>query len=271
MPTTSAYPPLSSLNLRSLGQSIARLDHLYQAILRNRFGRTVRALAPFIHAGQAVYDIGANHGKFARNFARLHRASCPVLCFEPLPYNLDILRITTRGFPNIRILPLALSDRAGSADFFIPAKKSGRISHGAAHLASDGATVSHATLTAPLVYKHTVTTDTLDAAIAREKLPAPALLKIDVQGAECLVFDGGRETLRAHTPAIHVELVEICPGYVGRTPQHAFDALEPLGYRAFAADENRAALPGPPVGAFTPGIRDYLFLHPSRHSAFIRA
>src|SRR4051812_16102275 len=93
--------PSSSLNLRSLSQTIARLDHFYQAKFRNRFGPVVRALTPYIKPGATILDIGANHGKFAKNFAALHNGSCTVWCFEPLEYNYTLLESIVRGRPNV--------------------------------------------------------------------------------------------------------------------------------------------------------------------------
>ena len=76
MTTQSRFPALSNLNLRSVGQRVARLDHYYQARFRNRFGPTVKQLARYIPPDAVVFDVGANHGKFAKNFAALHGGSC---------------------------------------------------------------------------------------------------------------------------------------------------------------------------------------------------
>ncbi|HZW06939.1 MAG TPA: FkbM family methyltransferase, partial [Phycisphaerales bacterium] len=128
---------LSSINLASLSQKLARLDHYYQARFRNRFAPTVRALSRFIPAGAHILDIGANHGKFAKHFARLHAGSCTVWCFEPLPYNYTLLQQIVGGFPNVRVHKVALSDKAGTAEFYVPLRPSRRISPGAGHLGDE--------------------------------------------------------------------------------------------------------------------------------------
>jgi FkbM family methyltransferase len=253
---------LSSLNLGSLSQSFARLDHFYQARFRNRFGPTVRALAPFIPRAGTIFDIGANHGKFAKNFAKLHDRSCTVWCFEPLPYNYTLLESIVRPYTNVRVFKLALSDRAGTADLFVPVKPSRRILPGSAHLGDQANQERFGTSTAPDVARITIPTDTLDALAAREHLAALDFIKIDVEGAEALVFRGGLSTLSRFRPAIYCELQPGRPECLGMTVHDVVKELADLGYRPHTFPE-RAARPTPCQG-FVPGVRDYLFLHPTR-------
>ncbi len=264
MAPTHDYPSLASLNLRSLGQSVARLDHYFQAIVRNRFGAVAKRLSAFVEPGHAILDIGANHGKFTKNFARLHDGRCPVLAFEPLPYNFSILKRVTRGFPNVRRVNAAVSDRAGTADLFVPAKQSGRISPGAAHLGETTAPADFGTATARQVYKITVPTETLDALLARQPTPPIDLLKIDVQGAETYVFRGAASTLAAHHPAIYVEISPGCPEYFGLSVHDSVGALQALGYTAFSFADDGALIRH---DRFDERVRDYLFLHAARHAA----
>ena len=114
MQTAQGIPSLSTLNLRSLSPRMARLDHSFQARIRNRFGPTVRFLRQFIPSHAVILDIGANHGKFAKNFARLAGGSCRVLCFEPLEYNYTLLETVVRRYKNVRVFRIALSDKAGA-------------------------------------------------------------------------------------------------------------------------------------------------------------
>jgi len=253
---------LSSLNLGSLSQSIARLDHFYQARFRNRFAPIVRALSPFIPPNSTIFDIGANHGKFARQFAQLHNRSCSVWCFEPLEYNYTLLASVLRPYANTRIFKLALSDAPGSADFFVPVKPSGRILPGSAHLGKDDRAAHFGTSTAPDVARTTVPTDTLDNLAARENLQRLDFIKIDVEGAEPLVFRGGRTTLSRFRPPIYCELQQGRPECLGLTVHDTVNELTSLGYQPHAFPED--ASEPTPVPGFTPEVRDYLFLHPER-------
>ncbi len=256
---------LSSVNLASLSQRIARIDHYYQARFRNRFGPTVAALARYIPAGGVVLDIGANHGKFAKHFAQLHGGSCKVWCFEPLPYNYTLLEVVVGGCPNVSVVHSALSNTVGTADFFVPVRPSKRISPGAGHLGDEAHKDAFGTATARDLGRITVKTDTLDAFAARENLDALDFIKIDVQGAERLVFCGGRSSLERWRPAVYCEITAGAPLVLGETAQGVVDELVALGYRPFAFPENAKA--PTPVAGFTPAVRDYLFLHPSRSYA----
>ncbi len=259
MPTIT---DLSSLNLHSLSQSFARLDHYYQARFRNRFGPVVLALTPFIPPNATILDIGANHGKFAKNFAALHNRSCTVWCFEPLPYNYTLLESIVRPYKNVRVFRLALSDRAGTADLFVPVKPSKRILPGSAHLGDTSHIAGFGTSTAPNVARITIPTDTLDALAAREHLACLDFIKIDVEGAEALVFRGGRATLARFRPPIYCELQPGRPEVLGMTVHDVVKELTTLGYQPHTFPEH-ATKPTPCTG-FTEGTRDYLFLHPDR-------
>ncbi len=255
--------PLSTLNLHSLSQSFARLDHYFQARFRNRFGPVCRQLARFIHPGGTVLDIGANHGKFAKNFAQAQGGNCTVLCFEPLEYNYTLLERVVRRHRNVRVLRTALADHVGTADFYIPVRPSRRISPGAAHMGDEKNADTFGTSTARTVAKTTVPLDTLDAVVARETAASPGLhvdlMKVDVQGAEPLVIEGGRQTLAAHKPAIWCELCQGSTGPLGLTVHDSISRLAALGYQMFTLDI--AAGTVTPT-EFTPAIRDYLFIHP---------
>lgn len=254
--------PLSTLNLRSLSQSIARLDHYYQARFRNRFGPTVAALSRFIPRAGHILDIGANHGKFARNFARLHDRSCTVWCFEPLEYNYTLLESVTSGFPNVRVFRTALSDKPGTAEFFVPFKPSKRILPGSAHLGTTSDRGQFGTSTAPNVATLTIPTDTLDALAQRENLTRLDFIKIDVEGAEILVFRGGRATLSRFKPPIYCELQPGRPECIGATVDQTIHELTTLGYQLHTFPEG--AVSPTPAQAFDPTCRDYLFLNQSR-------
>lgn len=261
--------PISALNLASISQRLARLDHYFQARFRNRFGPLVQKLAADIPAGGLVLDVGANHGKFARAFAKLHGGNVEVWAFEPFTYNYTLLESVTAGLGNVRVFRVGLSDSVGSVDLFVPFKrKSKRIAPGSAHIGlKEGAEKQEVlgTHTAPDVARVTIQTERLDDLVAREKPSSVDFLKVDVEGAEGLVFRGGRETLARFKPAVYCELMPGCPENVGMTVEGVIHELTSLGYEMYAfpedADKPRKVAS---VGGFEPTCRDYLFRHPGR-------
>lgn len=252
------YRPLSTLNFGTIGQWFARLDHYYQARFRSRFAPAARALSRWIPPGGVVLDIGANHGKFAKEFARLHGGSCTVHCFEPLEYNLTILRRIVGGLANVKIHDFALSDRTGAVDLFIPAKKSSRILHGSAHMGDTSINADFGTATAKDVFRQQIRTRPLDQAAPELGIDTAHLLKIDVEGAEHLVIAGAEQFLRRHRPAIFVELAGFSEGYFGHPTAATVATLHGLGYRLHALDERTGSLT--PLDAWRAEVRDYLCL-----------
>ncbi len=259
MATQSKFPPLSSLNLRSISQTIARLDQYQQARFSHRFRRTVKHLARYIPTGGVVFDIGANHGRFAKELARLHGGSCRVYCFEPLEYNYTMLETIVRRYENVKVLRVALSNAAGEAELYVPAKtKSRRISPGSAHLGDESSGADFGTSTARDVFRQTIVTDTLDDVVDREGIDRLDFMKIDVQGAETLVLQGGRKSVETHRPVIYCELTVGCTAHLGLTVDEPIRLLSELGYEMFVMDERTGHID--PCPGFRPEIRDYLFL-----------
>lgn len=135
-----------------------------------------------------VLDIGANVGDWSGALFQLAPRASAVL-FEPAPGPLELLRSRFSDDPRVRLLPFAVSESAGAADFHVTA-------HG-----------HNSSLRVPLnmnqqygvstgweeVGQVVVRTVALDDLLA--DLGSPSLIKIDVQGAEALVLRGAERTL----------------------------------------------------------------------------
>jgi len=175
-----------------------------------------RIAARFIDDGQEVWDLGANVGVFS--LAAAVRGAA-VLAVEPDPFLADLLRRTTRLEPNrglrIDVLSSAISSRFDLAEFAIAAR--GRASNSLAEVrgrsTSGGVRMR---LTVPVL--------TLDMlASVRHR---PDFLKIDVEGAELHVLEGGRMVFEQHRPIVWIE--------VDRERQaEATRLLKSMGYRLF--------------------------------------
>lgn len=260
MPTDSTIEPLSRRDQRSLNQLVARLGHYFQAGVRNRFGRTVRHLARFIPPEGVILDIGANHGKFAKNFARLASGSCRVYCFEPLEYNWTILERIVRPLENVRVFRFALAEDAGETDLFVPVRPTHRLLPGSAHMGVESAREHFGTWTSSEIRRQRIRSERLDDVMEREGIERVDFMKIDVEGAETLVLRGARETLHRHRPGIYCELCIGRPACVGLTVEDAVALLENEGYRMHTLDDRTGEVR--PCATVQADIHDYLFLHP---------
>ncbi len=254
---------MDEIHTGALSRAGARVDHLYHALVRRRFARVVRALGAYTEPGCVILDIGANHGRFAKHLAGLHAGECRVFAFEPLEYNRSVLRLAVGRRANVTIVPLALSTEAGQTELFIPYKKaSKRFTHGSAHLGDRDSGVAFGTRTAPDVCRAVIDTVRLDDWASEQKLERLDLMKIDVEGAEPLVIEGGLESIGRFRPVIYAELIPGMPERVGRRVEDVIEPLLGLGYEMHASDEHGGV--SATLDAWTEGVRDYLFVHPSR-------
>lgn len=244
----------------------ARIDHYYHAFVRRRFAGITRALGRYAGPGSVILDVGANHGRFTKHLAALHGRSCHVYAFEPIPYNLSVLRLLVGRTRNVTIVPVALSTDAGEHDIYIPYKrKSGRFVHGSAHLGTAGRERHFGTRTAPDLCRATIRTVRLDDWARDQQLERLDLMKIDVEGAEALVVEGGLGTIERFKPAIFAELIPGTPERVERTVDDVIRPLRALGYTMLMGDKRLGGVRA--VEGCQADGRDYLFLPPGHAGA----
>jgi FkbM family methyltransferase len=135
-----------------------------------------------LRENDVLFDIGAcvgTHTCFAAN----HISDGKVVAFEPYPPNAEQLKrniIYNNG--DVAICNVALSDSAGHVAFEIPEDPA--VGYGSSAIASSPAETTDCIRTARG-----------DQYITENDLPRPTVVKIDVEGAECLVIEGMKETL----------------------------------------------------------------------------
>ena len=147
-----------------------------------------RIVAAALRPGDFAIDIGANHGWFTLLMASVVGDDGLVLGIEPCPPQWAALanNIDLNGRPSqIEVRQLALAAEPGEMTINLFAG----LSHGHASASSLGRDDAQ---------PFTVETKTLDSIAGAVAGPRePALVKIDVEGAERLVFEGGPKTLRS--------------------------------------------------------------------------
>jgi FkbM family methyltransferase len=145
------------------------------------------AIARLVDPGDQVWDVGANIGHMTGLLAIRSGPTGTVQAFEPHPDILPQLQAnidswkSRRDLAAIRLHPVALSDRAGSATLFDAPDTSVNCGLGSL-MAHEGQSRTF-----------TVPTARLDDLLGNERID---LLKLDVEGAEIRVLEGARETLR---------------------------------------------------------------------------
>jgi FkbM family methyltransferase len=151
----------------------------------------VSAIRDRLSAGSVAYDVGANAGYMALVMAD----SAPdvhVIAFEPDARNLAALAVNAAGRANISIVPSAVADVPGVVR--LATFEYSLVSQLERHdTAADAVFVD-------------VPSVSLDDFVFRDGNPPPDLIKIDVEGAEALVFEGARRLLREKRPVIVAEI-----------------------------------------------------------------
>lgn len=140
-----------------------------------------------LRPGMTFIDAGANRGDFTLQAARLVGSSGRVIAIEPAPENYSYLKrsIELNGYAHACALPIALSDRDGTADLQIL-----------------GRSTEHTLAPLKPQYKDlpkvTVPIRTLDSVVEEQELKRVDMVKIDVQELELEVLRGAGQTLRAN-------------------------------------------------------------------------
>jgi FkbM family methyltransferase len=202
-------------NLKGRQLFIDPKDGLWQQeMLDGRYDRFIYDyLEKFNLRGKTVFEIGAHIGYHALHFASLVGDKGSVYAFEPNRFNRErmeiILEKNSDLAKRVRVFEVALSQREGQEDFYFCRDiDSGR---------SSGSFVENAHTYYPktqqyleLFERTTVRTVSLDHIASYTGTDTiPHVIKIDVEGAEGSVLQGGIELVKQHRPLVIIEVHSI--------------------------------------------------------------
>lgn len=176
-----------------------------------------RRIFQLIRPGMVCWDVGAHVGFYTLLFAELAGPAGRVFSFEPVPANVELLRhhVWINGYANVEILPFALADFDGEAEF------------------DPGPNSSMGPIVAGGSWK--VPCRSADSLIRSGAVEAPDVIKLDVEGAEAAVLRGAKELLATGRAtwliAIHGE----------RERGECLEILRGSGYEVQAIDGRRLA------------------------------
>ena len=178
-------------------------------------------LATVLREDSTAIDVGANEGAVLESIVRIAPRGRHV-AFEPIPHLHESL---VGRFPGVDVRRAAVSDTAGTAEFthvpdapaYSGLRQRGDLPAGAEQ-----------------VEQVSVQTERLDDVL--EHGPVPALVKIDVEGAEFGVMQGAVETLQRHRPVVLFEHGAGGADLYGTRPTQVFDLLDDVGLRIFDLD-----------------------------------
>jgi FkbM family methyltransferase len=147
------------------------------------------AFSKRIAAGSTVYDIGAHAGFYTLVSSRRVGPTGHVVAFEPAQKNLRYLHlhIALNQIANVQVIEAAVADQSGRAGFAEGASRHVEATY-LGHLAEDGT--------------RDVETVSLDDLVGAGRIPAPDIMKMDIEGGETSALRGARGVLAEHRPTI---------------------------------------------------------------------
>jgi FkbM family methyltransferase len=185
---------------------------------------TVNTLEKLVKPGDVVFDIGANIGAHTLGLAKSVGPSGRVFAFEPADFAFAKLQANLALNPelNARTFPRQILLSASAAE-----PPEGEIY---ASWPLEATNAVHPKHRGKLVSTKGASVDTLDFFVEREGLERLDFIKMDVDGHELPVLQGGLETLKKFRPIL---VMELSP-YVHREHHHDFahfvTLLREVGY-----------------------------------------
>jgi FkbM family methyltransferase len=174
-------------------------------------------------------DIGANIGLFSILMAR-NNSTIKVHAFEPIPLNACLFEASLHlnDIESVKLNRCCVGNSVGDVEF---------------SLATDSAYSSlHDTGRSPELKKIKTSITTLDDYIEGNEIERIDIIKIDVEGAEMLVLEGGREFLsnrRIRPRLVLMELFDENLAIFNTSIAKVLKVMQDLEYNAFVIEGNR--------------------------------
>jgi FkbM family methyltransferase len=194
---------------------------------RRREADILGRLPLLIRPGDLTIDVGGHIGYITQILSRLVGESGQVVVIEPGANNLPYLQANTRGLPNVRVIPKAASDKVCMASFFLE-DLSGQNNSLLSAYQSFKNNCDRLGADQARVQEVRVDCTTLDAEFA-DGAATPALVKIDVEGAELFVLQGMENLLRRSGIVIMLEVTSNPAEVWQLLTRHSFQVYSPLG------------------------------------------
>jgi FkbM family methyltransferase len=184
-----------------------------------------------VKTGMVCMDIGANIGHMTLHLARKVGISGKVFAFEPLPHIYQKLQnnIKRNSFENIvSAYELALSNQTGMATIGY-----------ADNMTENQGMGSLVNIKNDVVkYQRQIQTKTIDEFVREMKIRRLDFLKIDIQGAEILLLDGGKEVFSSLSPDLVIEISPIDLACCGNSPHDLIEILINYKYKIYEIKAN---------------------------------
>lgn len=182
------------------------------------------AIRAELKRGFIAYDIGANIGLWTLLMSRLVSPGGSVVAFEPVPTPAARLRenLSLSRAQSVTIEEVALGCTSGTARIFVP----GGGDFGAASLAAESESD----------WPVDVALITLDDYWVESGAPMVDFVKIDAEGSEPRILEGGRTFFAKCRPVVHCEVSLAKLGPLGHRASDIHGFFTELGYESYVWD-----------------------------------
>lgn len=202
---------------RIINKFLRRLDLRLSRISKNTAFNTQRELISTSQQPVVIFDVGAYIGEVAGEYRRLFPGA-KIYCFEPFPDSFGKLKETVGNDAGITLLPHGLGEAQGqrqiNSNAFAATNSLLKTDEAGKKTWGNGLLETLETITVDI--------DTLDNVVAAHGINQIDILKLDVQGAEYLVLEGGATTFAAGiVKMVYTEII-VLPTYEG---QKSFDEV----------------------------------------------
>jgi FkbM family methyltransferase len=177
-----------------------------------------------VQMGQYCMDVGAHLGFYTLKFANWVGSQGRVAAFEPnvATYGELLENITRNGLTNIDVVNKALSNKPGTAPFYIT---------------TPGMSSLHVSRNRGVGSVEVVIT-TIDDYFEQSGWPRLDLIKIDTEGYDCHAVVGAQKTIAKYRPLIALEYSLICDTMMC---QAALELMNACGYSYMNIDSDKMA------------------------------
>ena len=197
-----------------------------------------RGFVNLIRSGAVVIEVGANQGSYTALFSRLVGGTGKVHAFEPVNESFERLseRLRSINTKNVTAWQMGVADcEIDEREIIIPGKDSQQ----ASLVAHRGGSWAHAKETR----REVVSITSLDAYLKKHGVSHVDFVKLDVEGAELFVLQGGRQCFAQFKPLLHLEIESEWLRDFGTTAGDLIQLLQSYGYD-FAYRIDAASLKG---------------------------
>ena len=186
----------------------------------------VSFLLNVLEPGMIFFDVGTNAGLSAISVAKKIGGK-RVFAFEARPSTCELLRrnLLLNHLADVNVVKMALGDLVGEGALQIDARGNGGLNTPGQAMHSDSKVVG----------QEDVRITTVDVFMKDRDVPRVDVMKVDLQGAELMLFRGARNLLeRADAPIILYEGFGFLTRRFGYHPVEILWFLESCGYSLFA-------------------------------------